>query len=164
MTDDSTGQSVYPEFVKDLLASEDKRRESLESRGMSVITVSGTLVTLLLGLAALVTKRQDFVLPGTARNLVMAAVVVFVLAALLAMATYAPQSARITDPADLARALPKVWDRGVEFARQKTTMTRLEELAAMQRANDLKARALLSAVIVQVVAVLLLAASVIVIL
>ena len=123
------GQTVYPDFVKELLAAEDKRRESLESRGMAVITVSGTLVTLLLGLAALVTSRQGFVLQGSARAFLVAAVVAFVVAAVFAISTYIPQPARITDPADLAKTLPGLWNKGEDFAQQKTTATRIEPTA-----------------------------------
>src|SRR5689334_21212423 len=40
-------EGAFPDFVKDLLAVEDKRRDSLEARGSSMITVSASLVTLL---------------------------------------------------------------------------------------------------------------------
>jgi hypothetical protein len=149
--------AVFAEFVTELLAAEDKRRESLEARGGSVITVSGTLVTLLLALAALVTKEKAFSLPHAARDRLSFAVLAFVVAALFAIATYAPQPTRITDPAELAGLLPTLWNRGTDFALKKTTATRLEQLRTAQTANDRKARALLAAVTAQVVAVILLA-------
>jgi hypothetical protein len=133
------GRAVFAELIRELLAAEDERRESLEARGGSVITVSGALVTLLLGLAALATKEKSFTLPEAARDRLSIAVFAFVLAALL------------------STLLPTIWDRGTDFALKKATATRLEQLATTQTANDRKARALLGAVAAQVVAVLLLA-------
>jgi hypothetical protein len=157
-------QTVFPEFVKDLLTAEEKRRDSLEARGLSVITVSGTLVTLLLAFTALVTKRQEWTLGSPARELLIAAVAAFLLSAVLAISTYAPRSIRMTDAVDLAETLPALWSKGADFARQKTTATRLEELRLCQTVNDWKARALLAAIAVQVIAVMLVAAAVIAIL
>lgn len=157
VADDSPGSDVFAELVQELLAAEEKRRDSLEARGGAVITVSGALVTLLLALTALVTREKTFTLPEAARVRLSFAVVAFVVAALLAIATYIPQPARITDPAQLSELLPTMWDRGSDFALKKVTATRLEQLATMQSANDRKARALLGAISAQVVAVLLLA-------
>jgi hypothetical protein len=152
--------TVVTDLVRELLEAEDKRCESLESRGSSVITVSGTLVTLLFALAALVTEQEGFTLPDAARDRMSLAVVAFVVAALLAIATNARQPARITDPAALTKLLPELWVRDVDYAKKTATATRLEQLAVTQAANDRKALALLGAITAQVVAVLLLAWSV----
>jgi hypothetical protein len=154
---EAEGPALIARFISELVGAEDKRRESLEARGGSVISVSGTLVTLLLGLAALVTEEKSFVLPEAARDRLTFAVVAFVIAVLLAIATYVPQPARITDPTALARIVPDLWERDADFAGKKITATRLEQLASMQATNDGKARALLGAVAAQVVAVALLA-------
>ena len=150
------GPAAIADFIAELVRAEDERRESLDARGSTVISVSGTLVTLLLGLAALVTKAQTFVLPDPARQRLTFAVIAFVVAVLLAIATYVPQPARITDPAALARLLPDLWERTDDFAAKKVTATRLEQLASLQAANDRKALVLLAAVSAQVVAVALL--------
>ena len=149
MSDDA----VFPDFVKDLLTVEDKRRDSLEARGSSMITASATLVTLLVALGAFVTNRQGFQLPEATRAPLSVAVVAFVVAAVLGIATYIPQPARMTDPVALASLLPEYWPKGKDFAQKKITVTRLEQLATLQRTNDWKARALLAAVAAQLVAV-----------
>jgi hypothetical protein len=150
-------EPVFSELVRELLAAEEKRRESLEARGASVITVSGTLVTLLVGIAAVATRANSFDLSATAGDRLSGAAVAFVVAALLAIAAYAPQPTRITDPDALIDTLPDLWERGEDFAYKKATRTRLEQLSVSQRTNDWKARAVLAAVVAQVVAVILLA-------
>ena len=56
---------MYGQFIKEELAAQDARKV-LEQRAVAVITTSGTLATLLLGLAALSTKASStFVLRHT---------------------------------------------------------------------------------------------------
>jgi hypothetical protein len=153
-------QTVFPQFVKDLLTAEDKRHDSLDARGASIITVSGTLVTLLLAVAAFPGSHKGVRVGGDTQGILTVVVVAFVLAAVFAVATYAPQPARIVDAVDLRRTLPAVWDKGDGFATKKTTATYLDQLAVAQRTNDRKARLLLAAVAMQVVAVVGLAAAV----
>src|SRR6266511_6262018 len=62
-----THVEAYTEFVKELLENEEKRKTNMETRAVAVITASGTLVTLLLALAALETRLQKFHVPGTAK-------------------------------------------------------------------------------------------------
>jgi hypothetical protein len=98
------GGVVFSDFARDLLAAEEARREAMTARGMSVITISGTLVTLLVGLAALVTKGGSFRLTGGARDLVTASVVAFALSAVLAIMAYAPYRERGPEVARPGRA------------------------------------------------------------
>ena len=157
----ANGQVVYPEFVKDLVDAEDARRTTLETRGATIITSSAALVTLLLAFAALVTKRTDFTLESGTQSLLSISVSAFVVAALLAIATYAPHAIRVIDAAKLRLELRAVWDESAEFARKQVTAARLDQLDAGQHANDRKAWLLLIAVLVEVLGVLLLAVSVI---
>ena len=161
---DGDGDKVYADYVKDLLTAEDARRTTVEGRGAAVITSSGALVTLLLAFAALVTKREDFSLGTATRGLLAVSVVAFVVAALLAMATYAPQPTRIVDATRLKDELRELWDQSADFALKKTTATRLDQLDVSQRANDVKAWLLLAAISAEVLGVLLLAVGVVVIL
>lgn len=155
-----TAGEIFGDFVDELVAAEDKRRDSIESRGMSVITVSGALVTLLLALAALVTKQQNFRLTAGARHLVVAAVLAFVGSAVLAIATYIPRPTRATDPGTLPDEIRERWEGTPDSARKKTTITRIEYLQESRRSNNWKAAALLMAMLVQVAALVLLALAV----
>ena len=162
--DSPDGPTVFAAMVTELVAAEDRRRESLETRGNSVITVSGTLVTLLVGLGAVVSGKDAFKVPAAARQWLSFAVVAFVVATLLAIATYAPRPTRVTDATELSRLLPTFWNQGTDFALKKTTATRLEQLRSAQAANDRRARLLLGAVAAQVAAVIFLAWAVLTIL
>jgi len=164
VADSQAEQTVFPDYVKELATTEDARRASLEARGASVITSSGALVTLLFALSALATKQQSFVLSSGPRKLLAVATVAFVIGAMLAIGTYVPRRTRLTDPVQLARQLPELWKHDNDFARKKTAISRLVELADSQRVNDVKAGLLVAAVAFQVIGVLLVAVSVLVIL
>jgi hypothetical protein len=157
MSDAADSPSLYTGLVRELLDAEEKRRDSLEARGASVITVSGALVTLLFGLAAVVTGAKGFHVSGAVRDRLGWAAIAFVVAAVLAVGTYAPQPTRMTDPHKLAELLPDLWNRDLDHARKTATNTRLDQLAVAQRANDIKGLLLAGAIAAQVIAVLLVA-------
>lgn len=160
LTDTASGAAIAtpagPEFaayVSEQLEAEEKRRTSLEARGLAVITTSGTVVTLLLALAALVTKSQDFQLPESAQPWVITAVVSFVAAAALGIAANAPQLYRAVDPRALELIIRERWSVPADDALKTLTATRLADLERAQKANDLKGWALLGAVVSQGVAI-----------
>src|SRR4051812_33497413 len=136
-------------FVVGLVASEDARRTSLEARGAAVITSSGGLVTLVLGIGALVTKSSQFTLTGGAQDRVGYSVLAFVLAALFAAMTYVPQGYDVTDPDALRRALDTRWAQPADSELLVITGKRLEQLSQAQRVNDRKASALFAAMLTQ---------------
>lgn len=70
----SNGFQPYQELLVGLLAEERERKKSIEQRGLSVVTSSGTLATLLFALAVLVTGSKGFQLPGSSRQLLVASV------------------------------------------------------------------------------------------
>lgn len=160
MAETNDGGAVYSDVVQDLLASEEKRREALTARGMSVITISGALVTLLLGLAALVTGSSRVRLNTAGLALVAASVIAFAVSAMLALVTYAPLRERGPAVGELGMVLRETWDEGADFARKKVVATRLLLIKTTQDANDRRASALLAAVGAQAVAVILLAIAV----
>jgi hypothetical protein len=67
----SVSSSPQPpvDFVAELVEAEEKHTTVMEQRALAVITSSGALVTLLLGISALVTRVQQFRVPGPARLL-----------------------------------------------------------------------------------------------
>jgi hypothetical protein len=164
----ASGIDAYGELLKDELDTQDRRKASFEQRGLAVITTSGVLVTLLFALAALSTKQaQTFVLPDTARDWLLAALVTFVLAAVAAVITNIPLSYQAVDAAEIRGRLrgapirvrtaggrlldPPV--RSADAAAKDIALTRVKALASAKTKNTFKGYVLLAAMALEVMAV-----------
>src|SRR4051812_49050206 len=73
--DSPPGAPVYADYIAEQVVREDARKESVERRGLAVVTTSGALATLLFALAALSTKANDFHLSGWSEFFLALAVV-----------------------------------------------------------------------------------------
>jgi hypothetical protein len=140
--------ALYEAFLSEQLQSEERRKEAVEQRGIAVITTSGALVTLLFGLSAYVPKGARFAFSATARGLLTAAMVSFLLGCVLALATNVPLPygrvrAESLDVIDLVRE-PE------QQARRRILITRSRLLAGMQRLNEAKAKVLVAAMAAEV--------------
>jgi hypothetical protein len=156
---DQAGE-VFAEYVKEQIDLEDRRRASLETRGSGVITLSGTLVTLLFAISAVATRSPSFVLAGGLKQRLIWSLVAFAVSSLIAIGTLVPLALHTVDAAQLAPEVRKRWDGGVDDARKAIAATRISDLASLQRVNTVKSMLLVAAVTVQVAAVLLLVWSV----
>lgn len=153
--------TLLADYVSGLVREERKRGKSLESRGRAVINSAGALVTLLLALAAVGSKTTTVVVPTGARAFVGSAVGFFALAAVMAVATAAPQTAHLVNPDTFNGEVRAAWARPADAALKHITVTRIQELTDAQSTNTRKAVLLLAAVGAEAVAVLCLAISVI---
>lgn len=86
--------SIYGGIVKDQLSEERLRKASLEQRALAVVTTSGALATLLFGLAAFAVQSIKVGLNPWQRDSVLAAVVAFLVAAVVALLVQAPMPYR----------------------------------------------------------------------
>jgi hypothetical protein len=77
----------YIDLVKEQLTEERARKTSIEGRGITVITTSGTIVTLLFGITTLASKATNYALPFWAAITLAAAGILFIGASVLALAT-----------------------------------------------------------------------------
>jgi hypothetical protein len=151
--------SAYGQVVDDQLEEERRRKASLEQRGTFVITTAGTLVSLLFGLAAVATSRGSFVVPAEARVLLTAAVCLFALAALGGLAANVPLRYPNADPQDLRRLITGefwtdgVWVRPPFAAMRRTSELRVDLIQGCRRMNRIKAYAVVSALVAEVMAV-----------
>jgi hypothetical protein len=83
--------TAYGELIACQLAEERGRKTSLEARGVTVITTSSTLATLLFALtAAGLTSARAFRLPDLAKLPLVLALCAFVAAAVLVLLTNVP--------------------------------------------------------------------------
>lgn len=168
MADDGTpglAGVAYAELIKDQLESERSRKESLEQRGITVITTSGVLVSLLFGLGAVVTSNKLFNVPDLARSLLVVAVVLFVLAALADLLLNSPREYEEAELAYLESLSSKeVWEASASLGGRRAAQMRLKVLGKARQVNRDKAKWLVGAVVFEVGAVGFVAGSVVVIL
>jgi len=155
-----SGAGAYADYLKDQLTAEDARKASLEQRGLAVISTSGALVTLLFGLVALSTKaRQTFRLEEEPKYLLAVAVGVFLLAAACALATNAPVSYERVKPDAIKGRLKEQPLRDEGAAKRDIALTSVKVLRDAKARNQTKAMLLFAALILEVVAVALVAAA-----
>ena len=164
MKDLPAGASVYSDYIAEQVKREDDRKSSLESRGLSVITTSGALTTLLFALAAVSTQVDSFQLSGWSRGFLIAAVVTFLGAAGFAIATNYPLDYDEVKPSELRDAVKNRWSDDERVAERMTSFTRLKVLETARSRNDLKAELLLWATGLEVAGVACVAVAVIFIL
>ena len=136
----------------------------MEARGLAVVTTSGTLATLLLGIAALV-RGQEARVEDSALLLAALAAIAFVVAAGLALAANRPTRAWNVNPERVRDELRERWGRETppDRPQQKATATRLAIWRSLRGLSQTKAKLVFAAMIVQGVAVGLLAGAVVII-
>ncbi|MGJ7442151.1 hypothetical protein [Aquipuribacter sp. MA13-6] len=86
----TTSAAAVMTLIEGQLAEERSTKASLEARAIGVVTSSGALTTLLFALSALVTRPTDYELPGPARYVLLATLLAFLLAAVLAILAARP--------------------------------------------------------------------------
>lgn len=136
----------------------------MESRGNLVITTSAGLVTLLFGLAALVTGQDKYTPPSWALGFILLAMIAFVLAAIYGLLTGAVRNYARVRVADLKETVEQ--ELTTITARRAQRLIAAANLAVLNDARTRtteKARLLQRAVLAEVVAVGLLAIAVIVV-
>lgn len=147
----------FATYVQQLATEQDARKASIEQRGLAVVTTSGTLVTVLFALVALLTKTPEYKLPVQAHGTLGLALVLFVVAAVLAVLTNVPLAYRGADLSDPQSALWDHWSKDRGYALQRITATRVVVAARAQAVNGVKAWLLLAAITAEVAAILVLA-------
>ncbi len=134
------------------------RKASLEGRGLSVVTASGTIVTLLFGLVAVLTAGKDFVLPDLARDLLLVALIGFGVAWVLGVLSNIPLNYQNVDIED--GDFWRWWGEPNTKGFERIAATRLGLLRVAQRKNDIKGKVVIWAVAAEVLAVVALAGAV----
>jgi hypothetical protein len=158
------GSTVYAEYIKDQLAEQDARQESIEKRGLAVITTSGTIVSLLFGLVAVLTGTDEFDLPSGAEPWLGAALVAFVLATLAGILTNIPLLYIAVLPKELRLLIDSFWKDEPAVAEMRVAATQVKVLARAKILNGAKGWVLMGAFAAEFAAVICLALAVRVIL
>lgn len=161
----ATVGAVVEAVVLEQLTEERQRKASLEARGLAVITSSGALVTLLLGIGALVSSKTDYRITTEARALLIVTAVAFVIAGIAGVICNVPLSYQEIDMLELAQlAAPDFWDRNGDVTAMDAVTTRVTSIMRGRELNTLKAIALVVGLSAEVVAVATAATAVIAIL
>ena len=135
---------------------------SLEQRGLAIVGTAGGLVTLLFGLTALTLERDAVTLPTSARALLVVALFLFVAAGLAALVTNIPMSYEGVTTEALRGAVANRWDDTSAEAVRMTSLTRITVLESAKRKNNLKAVALFVGMVLEIVAVALVGAALVI--
>ena len=164
-TDDTDAGVVYARLIADQLTEERSRKSSLEARGVTVITTSGTLATLLFALTAGLTAASSFKLPTDAKLPLLLAIIAFVVAAMCGLGTNVPLIYREPSPQGLAKLVnARYWTAPAPIGQLRVAAAQVTALNAARVANKLKVRLLLSAAGAELLAVAFLAWAVAIIL
>lgn len=152
-----SGEVAGP-VIAQLITSEVERAQaatvSLQSRGLAVISSSGTLVTLLFGLSALATNVEGFTLSGWTKLPLIVAASFLVLAAIAGIATNAPRQRHALGLEQLGPLLDdEMWSARAREALQATARAQLAIAKAARVANGRMARFLLVGIVLEIAGV-----------
>jgi hypothetical protein len=168
--------SVYAEFVAGELEREFERRRTLDQRGISVVTSSSTLVTLLAALAAFMAARPTGTSTattaaatlGTARPTGTSvatfglALMSFVVAALLGLLANRSRAYQVLDEESmLSLRQEDAWNLSADEARWLIVGRQVDTLTSLRAGNFLKSRLVNRALMAQIAALALLAIAII---
>lgn len=147
------GGMVLSSYLEVELSAEHARRESLERRGLALITVAGVLTTLLLALPSALVRRQPVALSTSIRVAALAALIGFVLTVAAAVSISLPRQTRLVSTGSLLAVAQDSWWRPGDEVLQRIFGTRAEQLRQAQFANDRRGRLLLAASLCLAVAI-----------
>jgi hypothetical protein len=157
---DSLGKGageVYKAVIEEQLKFERDRKTSLEQRALAVVTSSGVLVTLLLGLIAAIDRHGPSGvdrLPRLSALGLAAATVLFVAAATVALLANAPRNYGLFSLRDLRRMVTRdLWEGPTEHAERRVAEVTVELVDRARVQNRRKAQLLLWALCMEVTAV-----------
>lgn len=154
-SDGKSAGDAFSDFITEQLTEERASKTSLESRGISVITSSSALITLLLGVATLAAKLdQNKAIPTASSILMIVGLGAFLVAGAAGALSNAPGRYGEADPDSLATLLSReCWLSDRVDAEISTAMARLEILDDARTRNSRKAICLLVGFIAEVVSV-----------
>lgn len=146
---------AYHAFIKDQVDEERATKNSLEQRGVFVITSSAALGTLLFGFAALAKKPEGLALTDSAKMLLVVAAIAFVVAAVVGIAVNWPRIYEEALPEDLKKVIDsdEDWHAPLAEGYQVVSETRTRIVAAARDANRAKAWFVTAAMAAEVAAV-----------
>lgn len=153
---------VFFEFIEKQLLAEMERRKSLEARGISVLTTSGTLVTIIFALGALVTNVSDYRPSAVSVWALAAALLAFVIAAMLGLLANRLRWYDVVEAAQMHvwRQSEMRWNDAASKAQRLLAKANIETLRTLRDGNDDKASLIEAALWAQLAAIIALSVAV----
>jgi hypothetical protein len=156
--------AVYSSFIESQLAEERSSKSSLENRGITVITTSGSVVGVLFGLLAVIGGTTQFELPAEARSWFGVALVALTLSAIGGLLVNMPLAYEEADPEALKSLLfnpdgswAPEWEESAIEGSKRVAQANIKLLGVARKKNRVKSRILFYSQITEVVGVGLLA-------
>jgi hypothetical protein len=138
--------SVLSSYLEAEVGAEHARRESLERRGLALVTVAGLLTSLLLSLPSTLLRPGAIVArSGPTRAAALTALAGLVLTVAAATSISQPRSTRLVSTDSLLAAAKDSWWRPGDEVLQRIFGTRAAQLRQAQEANDRRGQMLLAA-------------------
>ena len=131
------GDVFFAEVAK-LLDLEWSRKESLEQRGLAVITGAGVIVTVLLATAKLDPSVLK-VVPPVAQDFFILALLGFALSAVAGLVSNFAWRYELADPDSLGMLIEGYWDHTASEARRRVAESNVDDLRRARRTNGQKA-------------------------
>jgi hypothetical protein len=152
-TTEPSGIATYGSYIAAELLAQEVRKTSFEQRGLAVVTTSGVLVTLLLGLSALATKEAStFVPSSTVKGFMVGALIAFLGAAVAALTVNIPRRYSVVSPDDLRARLKEEPVRSEGKAQLDVALTGIKALRRAKKINGTKSWLLFAAIALEVIA------------
>jgi hypothetical protein len=152
--DDFGDGSAWLEFAKDQLAREDKRKESLDQRAVTIVTGSAAVVSLLVAAASLSIKDHAFSISDNAKWALVTAGILFFAAAIAAILTAYPWGYEAPDAQKIGDIADDAWDDPKSDVERRVTVTLIDVWGTVQTVNDKKGAAFLAAIVAQALGIL----------
>ncbi len=159
----TVGNDIYPSFIDGELRTERERRANLEARGVSVVSQSGGLVTLLLGVAAF--TNDSSALPSFGIGALVAGLILFLGAGLCGiLVNFWPiyPAHPVADAATMKQMATTKRFADESEARTVISHINIGTIASLRRGNDKKIRFVAIAQMFQVLAVIVVSVAVVI--
>jgi O-antigen/teichoic acid export membrane protein len=151
----------YFETIKDQLSEERATKASLEQRGVTIVTTSGVLATLLFGFGAFVYGQKTLPIGPEGTGFLISALVLFVIAGAFGLLATQPGEYREADIDKLKeRTEPTEWHKDTPaVAARRDARLLLVVLGAYRAANGKKARRVYAGISAEVLSAVCVASS-----
>ena len=148
--------SAYADFIAAELGRELDRRDNMTAQAMSLVTTAGGLLTLSIGVLA-VLRGKNFVPTRGAQLVFLGALVLYLAAGVLALMASISRRYKVASGDTLTAMLNSHWTDTEQSARFVTAFINIRSVGSLRTGNNTKALLLLVAAVAQIAAVVVLA-------